>query len=675
MRRCNNHERLVYFSSSKNMSGFQKGVVFTQDLLRTTFGAFGLIYGFTELVKSDSNDVFHDAAASTIVQIFTLLCGILLVKSIIDTGMSIRSMCDEDEKKKGADMTKTFGVSSSLFVASALVAGIGANKVDAPPSALEFGKADPFPALFVSAGVLVALEWIVDMIMQSKDESEGEDTDEDDITHVHASAMVALVVSFVFSLLGFLFDETQSVEDQKYNTSSAYDVAPNMFSGDDAQVGIFFGLLFGGLSFVAVVVTLYFDWEERRLALTASGLAAGAAASIALEVGRHFHKSHYESRMLHTQFWYVIAALSALQASKLAAQDKAAISEMKRDTGKRASLIMLAGTVIGVLAFILTAFWTDTFEGDYEFKNETRGDDHKKIRYSDADVLKAREFGAYALYISTFVGLSVLVFKLMEVAVSKTLARVACCKAYREDGSRGEVGKIMTHRTESLVLLSLSFALFAGARDPNGAEQMKPEQYTVVSWFIALIIAASIARLVAFQDFIEKLRSDPKYKALGSDDVESGASGAGSLGDNLRKLVGYCWNASALEFFSGDADSIVKEIIAMLLLLVSGLFQLYATYWSEYKGDKTVEFHVHSVAFWLTVAHFVLVLLGMCLQFCGIILHAGSLPFVRFGVSTTITILLSIATGINIVEGGWDQWVVGGLLAYIMFDIISDGRY
>lgn len=657
------------------MSVFEKYAVLFQDVLRVALGVTGFGLGLAELMKSSSNDVFHDPAASTIVQIFALLCGILLMKGIFDTFMSFKSLCDDVEKEKKADLSKTFGVSSTIFAASGLLAGIGANKVDAPPSLLEFGTADPFPALFVSAGVLVAVEWIVDMIVQSKDESEGKDADENDITHVHASAMVALVVSFVFSLLGFLLDETQSVVDEKYDTSSAYDVAPNMFSGDDPQNGIFVGLLFGGLSFVAIVVTLYFDWEERRLALTASGLAAGAAASIALEIGRHFHKSHYEPRMFHTQFWYVIAALSALHASKLAAQDKAAISGMKKDTGKRTSLIMLAGTVIGVLSLVLAGFWTDTFEGDYDFNNKTRGDNHQKIRYTDADVLKAREFGAYALYISTFVGLSVLAFKLVEVAVSRTLARVACCKSYKEDGSRGEVGKIMTHRTESLVLLVLTFALFAGARDPNGAEEMKPEQYTVVSWFIALIVAASVARLVAFQDFIEKLRSNSEYNAVGSADVESGDSGSGSVGDNLRKLVGYCWNEKALELFSGDVDSTQKEVIAILLLLVSGLFQLYATYWSVYKGDKTSEFHIHAVAFWLTVAHFVLVLVGVGFKFCSVVFHAGSMPFVRFGVSTTIIIMLSIATGINIVEGGWDQWVVGGLLAYIMFDVISEGEY
>ena len=43
--------------------------------------------------------------------------------------------------------------------------------------------------------------------------------------------------------------------------------------------------------------------------------------------------------------------------------------------------------------------------------------------------------------------------------------------------------------------------------------------------------------------------------------------------------------------------------------------------------------------------------------------------------SHTIIVLLSIAAGINIVEGGWDQWVIGGLLAYIMFDVMSEGKY
>jgi uncharacterized membrane protein len=402
-------------------------------------------------------------------------------------------------------------------------------------------------------------------------------------------------------------------------------------------------------------------------------LAAGAAGSIALEVGRQFHKQHYESRMLPTQFWYILAGLFALQGSRLAAMTKETIDDLKKETtGERGGLIMSALTFTGTLAFILSGFWFDTYDGGLTLSEDAkRGDNYKNKTYTDADVLKAREFGSYTLYLIGFIGLSVLLFKVMELSFSKTLQKVACCKSTK---STVEPGRVMTHRAEAMIVLSLSFALFAGARDPNGAEAMEPEQFSVVGWLWPLLIGAIVARLISFFDFIQQSNG---YEQVSFSDPEAGTD----VEENAGEVKRWCIQVKAHKFWE---DKPVREVAAILLLGVSGVAQAIATYWSEYKGDKTSEFHVQAVAYWLTVGHFALVALGALLSFCKdgsgrltspFYLHAGVFPFVRFAVSSGIVALLSIAAGINIVEGGHDQMVIAGLVSYLLFDMISEEKY
>lgn len=376
--------------------------------------------------------------------------------------------------------------------------------------------------------------------------------------------------------------------------------------------------------------------------------------------------------MLPTQFWYILAGLFALQGSRLAAMTKETIDDLKKETtGERGGLIMSALTFTGTLAFILSGFWFDTYDGGLTLSEDAkRGDNYKNKTYTDADVLKAREFGSYTLYLIGFIGLSVLLFKVMELSFSKTLQKVACCKSTK---STVEPGRVMTHRAEAMIVLSLSFALFAGARDPNGAEAMEPEQFSVVGWLWPLLIGAIVARLISFFDFIQQSNG---YEDL-SQDEEMGTD----VEENAGEVKRWCIQVKAHKFWE---DKPVREVAAILLLGVSGVAQAIATYWSEYKGDKTSEFHVQAVAYWLTVGHFALVALGALLSFCKdgsgkltspFYLHAGVFPFVRFAVSSGIVALLSIAAGINIVEGGHDQMVIAGLVSYLLFDMISEEKY
>ena len=145
----------------------------------------------------------------------------------------------------------------------------------------------------------------------------------------------------------------------------------------------------------------------------------------------------------------------------------------------------------------------------------------------------------------------------------------------------------------------------------------------------------------------------------------------------------WCIQGRAHKFWE-DGSAAIREVAAILLLGVSGVAQAIATYWSDYKGEKTPEFHVQAVAYWLTVGHFVLVVLGAVLSACKdesgnltspFFVHAGVFPFVRFAVSSGIVALLSIAAGINIVEGGHDQMVIAGLVSYLLFDMISEEKY
>lgn len=365
--------------------------------------------------------------------------------------------------------------------------------------------------------------------------------------------------------------------------------------------------------------------------------------------------------MLPTQFWYILAGLFALQGSRLAAMTKETIDDLKKETtGERGGLIMSALTFTGTLAFILSGFWFDTYDGELTLSEDAkRGDNYKNKTYTDADVLKAREFGSYTLYLIGFIGLSVLLFKVMELSFSKTLQKVACCKSTKSDV---EPGRVMTHRAEAMIVLSLSFALFAGARDPNGAEAMEPEQFSVVGWLWPLLIGAIVARLISFFDFIQQSNG---YEGLPTSEVA----------ENADELKRWCIQGKAHKFWK---DKPIREVAAILLLGVSGVAQAIATYWSKYKGDKTSEFHVQAVAFWLTVGHFALVALGALLSACKespFYVHAGVFPFVRFAVSSGIVALLSIAAGINIVEGGHDQMVIAGLVSYLLFDMISEEKY
>ena len=56
----------------------------------------------------------------------------------------------------------------------------------------------------------------------------------------------------------------------------------------------------------------------------------------------------------------------------------------------------------------------------------------------------------------------------------------------------------MTHRGEAIVLLSLSVAMFAGAKDPNGAEQMDENKHSSINSVFSLELT----------DFIQLLNSD-----------------------------------------------------------------------------------------------------------------------------------------------------------------------
>ncbi len=633
-----------------------KGFSFVRELARLTLGSFAFIYGIIELAKEDST-AFGDATLSSLVQLFVLFSGLLVLSSVIGAFKEFYAG-DGDDRKGKAGKGKA-GVSSFIFVLAGLVAGAHANKIDKPSSVLTFGKADPFPALFVSSGVLIALEWIVDMIYEKKDKSEGDD---EDARHVRRSSLVAVIASLVFLLFGFLLDESLPTgSDGKYNATKEYDVSPGMFGDVNPQHGVFTAFLFGGLSIVALSVSQFPFEQQRRIVLTGSGLAAAAAGSIALEVGRQFHKQHYESRLLPTQFWYIVAGLFALQGSRLAAMTKKTIDDLKKETkGENGGLIMSALTFTGTLALILSGFWFDTYDGELTVSEDAkRGDNYKNKTYTDADVLKAREFGSYTLYLIGFIGLSVFLFKAMELSFSKTLQKVACCKSIK---SGVEPGRVMTHRAEAMIVLSLSFALFAGARDPNGAEAMKPEKFSVVGWLWPLLIVAIVARLISFFDFVQQSNG---YGSLSQDE------------ENAGEVKRWCIQGKAHKFWE---DKPVREVAAILLLGVSGVAQAIATYWSKYRNnEKTSEFHVQAVAFWLTVGHFVLVVLGAVLSACKdeppFYVHAGVFPFVRFAVSSGIVALLSIATGINIVEGGHDQMVIAGLVSYLLFDMISEEKY
>jgi len=343
-----------------------------------------------------------------------------------------------------------------------------------------------------------------------------------------------------------------------------------------------------------------------------------ALSAIAMEVGRGFFQQYYTQLFVGANFWYFSGLLfgffgAVLLEGEGMVGEKRSLSQVQRSQG-----------ALVIMAVFLGVFSTAALWGTDILFNKLEGDATQTKQKLELDV--------YAVITVLVLSSHVVLTKLIEAFV---MPELKICGVFLDTGAltRDDI-EVTTKRSEATLALALASAVYFGHSE----------------WELSLtllFIGALAARAVGFW---HRFREGDGKKDIAT------ALGEFVYDESARKL-----ELGDEGVLYGGLSLVASHILASIYVFRDGE--------PVPSGSATLRYWEFTAWLLLTV-HVGLTLLGLITKY-----HAGFLPLVRFGASSTIIVVLGASLGEHALKDHLYPYIVPALLTYLMYDALSQARY
>jgi len=363
-----------------------------------------------------------------------------------------------------------------------------------------------------------------------------------------------------------------------------------------------------------------------------------SVAALAMSVGRDFSKQYYLEGFLASNYLYYAAILFAFM-GVVQFEDFDGVHE-KMDSRKLPPMAQLAGAML-LGAFCTAALWGSELLYHKEVVGAAVGEDRERV-----------ELGVYAIITVLILAGHTVLVKMVEAVV---LPEFKICACYPEIKSADF--EVAAKRTEATLSLALVSAVFFG--------HSKSELSLTL-----LFVAACAARFIGYwQRYVPK-KEDPEE----------------TVGDRLGALFWDSSTSNLVEATNADGDESKGVVFAIIALIFSHIFaSAYVFRDGEpvpagKEGLQTWEF----IMWILLTVHVLLTVLNLVFAGCmcrvgdkikPYYFHAGTIPPLRFLVSSFVLVVYSASLGTHPFKDGLYPYTVPLVLSLVAYDSLSGGMF
>jgi len=384
-----------------------------------------------------------------------------------------------------------------------------------------------------------------------------------------------------------------------------------------------------------------FRWHA-GFGVTIALVLYSSAAALAMSVGRDFSKQFYLEGFLASNFLYYAAILFAFL-GVVQFQDFDGVHEKFRPAvqfRKLGTVAQLAGAML-LGAFCTAALWGSDLLYNKEIAGAAVGEDRERV-----------ELGVYAILTVLVLAGHTLLVKMVEALL---LPEFKICGCY-PDVKEAEF-QVAAKRTEATVSLALVSAVFFG--------HSKSEPSLTL-----LFVAAAAARFIGYWQ-----RYVPETEVAKQ-----------STGERLCALFWDTSTSNLVVAINADEEKSKGIVFAIIALIFSHIFaSVYVFRDGEpvpagKEGLQTWEF----IMWILLTVHVLLTVLNLAFARCmckvgnevkPFYFHAGTIPPLRFLVSSFAIVVFSASMGTHPFKDGLYPYTVPLVLSLAAYDSLSQGKF
>lgn len=549
--------------------------------------------------------------------------------------------------------------SALAFLASAFLVGVKTKSTDSVGDVLS----DLPGGMFLCLSLVKVFEWVFDIIQLSLKSDAlyqgiGENFDATPLSKRMAEREQMSMVGFIsvafaitLSAISHWHYECKLELVDTGNYTCDYDESP-VSVGVMTSYGVIATIAAASVAFVVqgFILGLVFPVEGNNessqnrfrwhigFGVTIALVLYSSVAALAMSVGRDFSKQHYLDGFLASNYLYYAAILFAFM-GVVQFEDFDGVHE-KVNSRKLPPMAQLAGAML-VGAFCTAALWGSELLYHKEIVGAAAGEDRERV-----------ELGVYAIITVLILAGHTVLVKMVEAVVLPEF-KICACYPEVEEAEFGVAAK----RTEATLSLALVSAVFFG--------HSKSELSLTL-----LFVAACAARFIGYwQRYVPKKENAEE-----------------SVGDRLGKLF---WDSSTSNLVEAtnkddtDAKGVVFAIIALIfshIFATAYVFRDGEPVPAGKEGLQTWEF----IMWILLTVHVLLTVLNLVFAGCmckvgntikPYYFHAGTIPPLRFLVSSFVIVVYSASLGSHPFKDGLYPYLVPLVLSLVAYDSLSQGMF
>lgn len=648
------------------MSGL--GVQDGKNMVRLIGGASALGISLAEFWNTKKNEdpigyYIDEVAPSSVALTLTAYMGLgMFVMALIL--LAARGDADASWRKEAA---KSQVYASALaFLASAFLVGVKTKHTDSVGDVL----LDLPGGMFLCLSLVKVFEWVFDIILLSATKDPlykgiGENFDNQPLGERLAEREQMSMVGFISVAFAITLSaishwhyecKLELVTNSTGNYTCDYDESP-VSVGVMTSYGVIATIVAASIAFVVqgfILGLIFIDPKLDEIQQTAGGqtrfrwhvgfgvtialILYSSVAALAMSVGRDFSKQHYLEGFLASNYLYYAAILFAFM-GVVQFEDFDGVHE-KVDQRKLPLMAQLAGAML-VGAFCTAALWGSELLYHKEIVGAAAGEDRERV-----------ELGVYAIITVLILAGHTVLVKMVEAVVLPEF-KICACYPEVEEAEFGVAAK----RTEATLSLALVSAVFFG--------HSKSELSLTL-----LFVAACAARFIGYwQRYVPK-KEDPEE----------------TVGGRLGALFWDSSTSNLVEATNADGDKSKGVVFAIIALIFSHIFaSAYVFRDGEpvpagKEGLQTWEF----IMWILLTVHVLLTVLNLLFSGCmcrvgdkikPYYFHAGTIPPLRFLVSSFVIVVFSASVGTHPFKDGLYPYTVPLVLSLVAYDSLSGGMF
>ena len=657
----------------------------------------------SELYKGTDGKLPAAPMSVVLTLLFFAAAGMIMTSLISILGMYTSTIKDDLVKQALSYHRRLAGV---LVLITAVYAGLelkgkaakcGESEEEAC-DALFSGTLSYGEGLFLGALIYKGLDSVVDAVVTffyyEKEESKDQlvsDRRMNDIAGLAALAL-SLILFLVYQGEDDVFDKYEKDAEGKWHPT----FKNTTITEEDGKVQkqlIQLSMVFS-IIVLGVVALLTSFSNSNRILVTVGTLSSAfthaVAGLLAVQVGQFFHVQAYatgDTSFLPSNFFYLGAVLLAFFAARhFDSKDRTEEDGEQSDKVRLAMGAFVISFGIGLTALfgIRDLYHKIQYEGDItgvegftkEYKNVTVGTKNVTVGNvtSLEDVIEkqlveaegpiaseAREIAMYVLVIVAYIGLHTIAVKITELLIKSGANPIGICKNAKAD----EDETYTTQRSNLSLMFALTTAVLFGSRVAQGPATAIADSAIASIWITWLL--AALGRGISFLGIIAAGELDSLFWNSKAVRIFTDASDYAPLADTTGRLVSIpCLNA-------------VISLVLSAIFFTVHITNKQHFFGSDVGTEESTWDGVFLFIAWLGVlAHVVFTLIGIFAPKLesGAAFHAGTIPLLRFAVSSWVLFALGISVGQGVVlNGHTSQYSFWAFVLYLTYDVYSRGKF